>query len=239
MATSDGLHHIELLNGEMAPLAVRRSARARRISLRIDPAGGQVVLTLPEHVGIGEGLAFAEQQSGWISGRLATLPPRVRFDDGAKIPILGETHVIRHEPGARAGVWRASGTLWVSGAEDFIERRVSDFLKAEARREIRPRTQEKYARLSARQARPLGRVTLRDTSSRWGSCSPRGDLNFSWRLVLAPESVLDYVVAHEVAHLAHMDHSPRFWKVCAELTETVEEPRRWLRRNAARLLRYG
>jgi predicted metal-dependent hydrolase len=112
---------------------------------------------------------------------------------------------------------------------------VTDFLRHEARRELSARAGEKAQRI----ARRPGRISIRDTQSRWGSCSSDGDISFSWRLILAPEPVLDYVVAHEVSHLVHLDHGPRFWALVEKLAAEVAGPRRWLRRNGGALLRYG
>lgn len=226
------------LGGRTVPLVCRVSPRARRITLRIDAKTGGVQLTLPRGVPRAEGLAFAESQRAWLLRRLSDLPPRAHFLEGAEIPILGSPHVIRHAPEARRGVWREAGALWVSGGADFIERRVADYLKREAKREIAARAKVKAGLLPAK-ARPLGRVILRDTRSRWGSCAHSGDLSFSWRLILAPEAVLDYVVAHEVAHLAEMNHGPAFWRLVGKLTESVKQPKAWLRREGAGLHRYG
>ncbi len=233
--------------GRTVPLELRVSARARRLSLRLDPARGGLVLTLPEGLPPQRGLEFIERQSGWIVGRLAQLPPRVPFEDGACVPLLGVEHRIRHAPWARGAVWRDSGLLWVSGAAEHLPRRVADFLKAEARREVASRARGKALRLqelaaaapAARPVRALRRIAVRETTSRWGSCTARGDLSFCWRLVLAPEAVLDYVVAHEVAHLAHLDHSPAFWSLCERLAQDCGGSRDWLRRHGASLQRYG
>ncbi len=223
------------IEGREVPLMVRRNPRARRLTLRLDPVEGALHLTLPRGVALTEGLEFAHCRSGWILAQLATLPPRVAFAEGARVPILGESHVIRHAPQARRGVWREGGVIWVSGLADHLARRVADFLKREARREVTGRVHDKAARIGRR----AGRVRLRDTVSRWGSCTADGNLGFSWRLVLAPEAVLDYVVAHEVAHLVHLNHGPRFWAVVRQLTPEVTGPQRWLRTHGGRLLRYG
>ncbi len=223
------------LEGRDVPLLVRRNGRARRISLRLDPSGDHVCLTLPRGVALAEGLDFARSRARWLSGQLASVPPRIPFAPGASLPVLGRDHVIRHCPWARRGVWLEDGGLLVSGFAEHVERRVRDFLKAEARREMTERALEK-ARLAER---TVTSVTLRDTRSRWGSCTPDGAISLSWRLVLAPLPVLDYVVAHEVAHMAHMNHGPRFWALTAKLTDQVTGPQRWLKDNGARLLRYG
>ncbi len=223
------------VEGRSIPLTTRTSRRARSLTLRIDPAEDAVELILPRGVSLREGLRFAEEKSGWILTRLAARAPRVPFVEGAAIPYLGEDHVIRHRPEARGGVWRADGAIHVSGGAEFLARRLADWLKREALRLIDGRCRAMAAAIE----RPIKRIRLRDTRSRWGSCSPEGALNFSWRLVLAPEWVLDYVVAHEVAHLVHGNHGERFWRLVAKLTPRVAEARAWLRRNGDRLLRYG
>lgn len=242
------------VDGRMVPIAVRVNTRARRIILRLAPGAAPdgsdgLSLTLPSHVSLSEGLAFVERSRGWVAARLKRLPAPVPFADGTLLPILGEEHLVKHAPWSRRPPWAEKGILWVGGAEEHLPRRVTDHLKSAARREIAARARAKSAELVAQspssqdrrapQLRPLGRITLRDTRSRWGSCSHRGDLSFSWRLVFAPLPVLDYVVAHEVAHLAHLDHSPAFWRICDDLSEEPGWTKSWLRRHGAELLRYG
>jgi predicted metal-dependent hydrolase len=151
--------------------------------------------------------------------------------------VLGIPHLIRGDAGRLRGLpARFDGTITVPGAPDHLPRRLTDFLKAEAKREIGTRARAKAARLG----RPVAAVTVRDTRSRWGSCSGAGRLAFSWRLIMAPEYVLDYVVAHEVAHLREMNHGPRFWKLCAQLTESdPKAARAWLKRHGGALHAYG
>jgi hypothetical protein len=217
------------------PVELALHPRARRITLRVDKARGTLRLTLPPGVSQAEGLSFAGRQQAWLRRRLSELPAAVPFADGAQVPVLGVPHTIRHEPGARRGVWRAGGTIHVSGEAAHLPRRVGDYLKREARREIVARA----GPLAVRVGRRHGRITVRDTSSRWGSCSAKGDLSFSWRLVLAPEHVLQYVVAHEVAHLRHMNHGPRFWALVDQLVDGVDTSKAWLRHHGPALMRYG
>jgi predicted metal-dependent hydrolase len=223
------------LGGRDIPLILRTSPRARRVTLRIDPAEDAVELVLPRGVSAREGLKFAAEKSGWILTRLAARPPRVPFAPGAVLPLLGIDHVVRHRPEARGVVWREEGAVCVAGRAEHLPRRLGDWLKREARREIAARAAVKAALIGRR----VRRIGLRDPKTRWGSCAPSGVLSFSWRLVLAPEAVLDYVVAHEVAHLVEANHGPRFWRLVARLTAEVEAPRDWLRRYGYRLLRYG
>ena len=221
------------LGGRSVQVAVKRSALARRISLRIDPARG-AVLMLPVKARLAEGERFLLAHRVWLAERLARLPGPVALADGATVPLLGVPHPVRHVPGARRGVWVEGGEILVSGLPEHVGRRTADFLKSEARRLIAPRAQDMAARLG----RKPGRITVKDTRSRWGSCSSTGDLAFSWRLVLAPEQILDYVVAHEVAHLVQMNHSPAFWAVVESLVGDHRPARRWLKINGAGLHRF-
>ena len=223
------------IDGRAVPLRIRRNARARRLVLRIDAASDGAVVTLPPGVPVEDGLDMARQRAAWIAGQLAALPARMSFADGACVPFLGVEHSIRHRPGHRGTVWREDGEILVAGGPEHLARRVGDWLKGEARRLISPLVALKAARLG----RTAGRITLRDTRSRWGSCSANGNLSFCWRLVMAPEAVLDYVVAHEVAHLGMRGHGPRFWRAVAGLTNDAEGARAWLRENGDGLHRYG
>ncbi|MEM7169187.1 MAG: SprT family zinc-dependent metalloprotease [Pseudomonadota bacterium] len=217
------------------PLEVTRHPTARRITLRLTTEGDAVRLVLPRATPLREGLDFAESQKDWLQARLQALPPRIPFRDGQVIPLLGVEHLIVHEPAGRRGVWQEGRQIIVSGKVEHLSRRLTDYLKTLARRTIVPRANEKAERL---QKKP-GRITLRDSRSRWGSCSANGNLNFSWRLILAPEHVLDYVVAHEVAHLVEHNHGPRFWVLAAQLTDDLEGAKKWLKRRGHCLHRYG
>ena len=219
-----------------APLAIRVNPRARRLLLRIDAAARTVELVLPRGVPAEHGLRFLAAQRGWITARLAALPPPVAFVEGALVPVLGVPHRIRRESDPAAPpVAIVDGEIRVRGEPAHLARRVRDHLIHLARQELGRR-----ARLLAAQIdKPVARVSVRDTKSRWGSCSANGSLSFSWRLVLAPDNVVNYVVAHEVAHLAEMNHGPRFWRLLRSLTPDCAAPRAWLTRHRARLLAYG
>lgn len=221
------------LGGHSVDVTVQRSALARRVSLRIDPVRG-AVMVLPAKTRLADAERFLAQHRIWLAERLARLPAKVALTDGATIPLLGTPHAIRHAPEARRGVWTEDGAILVSGRPEHVGRRVADFLKAEAKRLILPCAHD----LAGRLGRAPGRVSVKDTRTRWGSCSSAGDLAFSWRLVLAPEWVLTYVVAHEVAHLVEMNHSPAFWAVVERLVGDHKAPRRWLKLHGSGLHRF-
>jgi len=228
------------LAGRETPVILRRHDRARRISLRIDARRDAAVLTLPPRAAEREAIAFLMQHRDWVLAQLAALPPRVDFADGAVVPLLGRERTIRHDPTSRGrgGVYLAGpeeSELVVAGEAAHLPRRVSDFMKREARAAIKPLARAKADALGVR----TGRIILRDQRSRWGSCTASGDLNFSWRLIYCPMAILDYVVAHEVAHLRHMDHSAAFWTTVAEIAPDPKTSRAWLREHGARLHRIG
>jgi predicted metal-dependent hydrolase len=219
--------------GRATDVRVTRNPRAKRISLRVDPADGAVALTVPWHVSVEEGLRFAKRQSDWLRARLQSVPDATPFADGTEFELLGTRVRVRH--GGKGPAKLIGGELVVGGDMSFVPRRVRDFLKAEARRALTAKSRDVAARLG----KTVKSVRIADPRSRWGSAARDGRLSFSWRLVLAPEFVCDYVVAHEVAHLAHMDHSPRFWATVQTLYGDPARARAWLAANGAALHRYG
>src|SRR5712692_8642186 len=219
-----------------APLSIRLNPRARRLLLRVDASARRVELVLPRGVPAEHGIKFLAAQRGWIAARLAALPPSVPFVEGAIVPVLGLPHRIRRESDPAAPpVAIVDGEIRVRGEPAHLARRVRDHLISFARQELGRRARLHAARIG----KPVTRVSVRDTKSRWGSCSAKGSLSFSWRLVLAPDSVVDYVVAHEVAHLAEMNHGPRFWRLVQSLNPDCAMPRAWLKRHRSRLFSYG
>lgn len=221
-------HH---LPGEPpVPLILRRSARARRISLRISSLDGRVTLTLPGRVPEAEALAFAEEKADWIRSHLANHPGLAPVAIGGRLPVEGQELEIL--AGQGRAVRREAGRIYVpaQGAPKRLER----YLRELARDRLVAASDHYAARLG----RPYTRISLRDTRSRWGSCSAQGALMYSWRLILAPPAVLQYVAAHEVAHLAEMNHSQAFWDQVTRIHGPYEDARRWLRTEGNALHRY-
>ena len=204
--------------------------------MRIDAAERRVELVLPPGVPAAQGLRFLATKRGWIAARLAALPQQVPFSEGAIVPVLGVEHRICREsdPGGPPVVV-VDGKIRVRADPAHLARRVRDHLVALARSELGRRARHAAALIG----RSVARVNIRDTKSRWGSCSGRGNLSFSWRLIFAPEPVIDYVVAHEVAHLAEMNHGPRFWRLVEILSPDSATPRAWLKHHRSRLFCYG
>ena len=219
---------------------VRRHPQARRYTLRIQAATREVVLTMPPRGSLREARAFAQKHGGWIAARLGRLPAAVPFADGTVIPLRGVDHRIEHRRGARGTVWSEPGAdganlLCVAGDAPHVGRRVADHLKREAKRDLDVATRRYAQKLGV----AVRRVSIRDQSSRWGSCSTTGMLSYSWRLILAPPFVLDYLAAHEVAHLVEMNHSPRFWRTVLAMCPDTRRAKVWLDAHGAGLHRYG
>lgn len=225
-------HHVA---GRELPLKIVENARARRLTLRIQPGGAGLRVTIPPGLSTREVERFLERHEGWLKEKLKKLPEQPLVRPGIKIPVRGVAHLIVHEPGRRGTVTPTvidgQPALLVNGDEHHLPRRVSDFLKREARREIEPLVVQYTASVD----RLAKAIRYRDTSSRWGSCASDGVLSFSWRIMMAPRPVIAYLVAHEVAHLQEMNHGPRFWKLCEELCPDTNRCKAWLKRNGTAL----
>lgn len=223
---------ITLAGNPSIAVQLRRSARARRLSLRVSRLDGRVTLTLPNAVPEAEGMAFLRAKEDWLRGQLSGVTGPVTVALGSRLPIEGVQHEIR--AGAGRTVRQDAGVLFVPGSEQQVAARLKGWLRARAR----DRLSEASDRYAARLGRGYNRLTLRDTRSRWGSCTHDGGLMYSWRLILGHPEVLDYVAAHEVAHLAHMNHSGAFWRQVEALYGDWRAPRKWLKDHGTELHRY-
>lgn len=255
--------HYFLCEDEALPIRIRKHPTSRRIVIRYQPRTHSLALTLPRYASLRQGLSFIEEKRPWVISQLRAQPRPQAFAHGANISILGKSYQIQHEPGR--GVARlisspsrgedgrgasgyssvtqcphpnpppnGEGIILVPGAPEFLPRRVRDFLKRLAREEI-----TYYAHLHAeRIGKKIARISLRDTSSHWGSCNSSGNLSFSWRLIFAPREVLEYVVCHEVAHLKHLNHSKAFWDTVETLFPDHVLARAWLKKHGNSLHGY-
>jgi predicted metal-dependent hydrolase len=225
-------------DGTVFQVSVRRRPTARRMTLRVSGTNGEIVLTLPQRAAFKTAQSFVQGHAGWIASRVARIPEKIGFEPGSLVPLRGVPHRIVHEPGSRGATRLGQGdvpSIIVHGEVASVPGRVRRFLAAEAGRDLA----EAVLRHTTNLGIPARKVTLRDTRSRWGSCSSTGALSFSWRLIMAPPLVLDYLAAHEVAHLKEMNHSSRFWAVTRTLCPRTDEAEAWLNRHGAGLHRYG
>lgn len=219
-----------LLHGE-PPIAVKVvvSARAKRMSLRVSRVDGAVRLSLPKRASQAEAREFLNEKANWIRKHVEAHVPANTLAFGGTVPYLGQDHLIVVGKGRRAVAQQ--GEIHCPPSDAMLGPRIKALFKAEARQTLTQASQT-YAQMIGRTP---NRIVLKDTRSRWGSCSSQGNLNYSWRLIMAPPEVLDYVAAHEVAHLRHMDHSHRFWGLVGEICPGFEAPRRWLRQHGGAL----
>lgn len=230
--TAADLDLAEILGADLADrVRTVHNPRARRVSLRVDTAEGVVVLVRPRRAGDAFVAQFVTAKRRWIAQQLAKIPQPVAFGDGMALSVLGETLSVCLAPEKRGGVWREGAVLFVSGRPEHAARRIRDWLKGEARRHFGPMARELAGKLD----RTVTHLIIRDPRSRWGSCNRDGTVSLSWRLMLAPATVARYVVAHEVAHLKHMNHRPAFWRTVEALVDDAKSARVWLKRHGASL----
>ncbi|WP_037067683.1 M48 family metallopeptidase [Allorhizobium undicola] len=221
--------------GRDVTVTIRENVRARRLTLRIEPGGRALRMTVPKGLREADISEFLDRHRGWIAARLARYDKDNSLRAGGEILLRGVPHRIVHT-GHLRGVTETAmedgvPVIRVSGLEEHLGRRLSAFLKKEAKGDLE--------RLVAVHTRRLGKaangLTMKDTRSRWGSCSWQGNLSFSWRIVMAPPAVIDYLAAHEVAHLREMNHGPGFWALCRELCPGMDEAKAWLKRHGSEL----
>ncbi len=226
---------ITLPNGQLVGLTLRHNKRAKRLILRFDPISQGVIVTLPAKATLKHALRFVDQHENWVMTQMEKSSPSTKMEEGAIIPIEGIEYKIFHNPDKRFGVEMTSdGEIYVAGTKDHLARRLTDFLKKQARSRLQIQVDLCCDKIHTQHRR----IAIRDTKSRWGSCATNGNLNFSWRLILASPEILNYVAAHEVAHLREHNHSPAFWAVVKELDPNWKKSRDWLKSNGAKLHAY-
>ncbi len=223
------------LGDRTAPLTARINRRARRLIVTVDAVSGRVFVTAPSKRALPEALDFARKRARWISRQLEHGKRAKPFQDGTVFPYRGAPVAVVNEGGPRSGVRLVGDRVFAGGEPRHLNRRVTDWLKGEARRTLTERT-DHYADLLGQKRGP---ITIRDTRSRWGSCARDGALSFSWRLIIAPPEILDYVAAHECAHLIHLNHSPAYWRVLKGLGVDARSARDWFAAHGQGLYAYG
>lgn len=217
------------------PLILRRHPRARNLKLRFEAKSSSALLTLPHGVSDRKAIQFAQQNHGWIKDQYDKAPKAIPLQSGQIIPFQGKSVTILHEEGETAIIKHKGDHLIVGGPKAAFEKRLQNWLIKQARITFKEAV-DNFAPLL--QHRPH-RIMVRDTKSRWGSCSSKKTLSFSWRLIMAPPEILHYVVAHEMAHLVEMNHSPAFWNVVGKLCPDWRKSRRWLKSKGNGLMIIG
>lgn len=233
--SNDALPDFLQVGEELLPLVIRRHKSAKRICLRYNPTDHAISLTLPRHTRVNDGLLFLMQKSEWLIETLRDMPTKKQIKPGVVIPLLGKRVRMKHDETLTRKWIVKDDVLYVGGPRDEFAERVTEALK-----KIASVTLTNLAvRDASRIGRKLARVTVRDTRSRWGSCSSTARLSFSWRLIFAPREVMEYVVAHEVAHLRHMNHSKAFWNAVESICPDYEAAKDWLKLHGKDLYRFN
>lgn len=217
---------------------IKHSPRARRLALRLDPKDRVINLVVPRGVSMRNAERFAYDHADWIEEKLQELPPAVPFEHGRIIPLLGKSLEILIEQDdafKRTAIIMTDNHLIVRTNKDDPSGRIERYLRNLAKEKLTEMALAKASDIG----KPVASITVRDTKSRWGSCSEDGKLSFSWRLIFAPPLAMDYVVAHEVAHLVHMHHKKSFWVLCRELSIDYLEGEFWMRNHGTELMRFG
>ena len=217
------------------PLILRRHPRAKNLKLRFEPKSCSALLTLPPGVSDRKALQFAKKHLDWIKEQYEKTPEAIPLSAGEIIPYRGRDVDIIHNPDRPATVQMKNGQLIVGGPLSGFETRLQNWLKKQARRALNQAVEDFKPALG----QSPHKVMVRDTSSRWGSCSSRKTLSFSWRLIMADPEILHYVVAHEMAHLVEMNHGPAFWGLVEKLYPDWKISRRWLKTEGSRLMLIG
>ncbi len=226
-------------DGVERTVAIKLSSRARRIQIKIDHHGGGIHLTIPKSISPAKGMEFIKKQQSWILGKLSRLEDGHPFENGMILPFKGRPCRVVHSPGRGLVSFNSQDAeIQVHGQIEHLPRRLLDWLKKQAKADLSARSVAKAHKLGL----TIKQITIRDQKTRWGSCSSNKTLSYSWRLILAPPTVLDYMAAHEVAHLKEMNHGPNFWRLTDSLLEPNtdrEEAQRWLKNEGRRLFSYG
>jgi len=222
------------LDGEVLEIPVHVRAQARRMILRFDPRTHRPQMTCPPGTPVRSLERFLHDSRLWLAAEWLARPPAPEFAPGMSIPFLGTDHALVCDPSAPRGVVLVDDQMRVGGPADMAQRRVTDFMRREAKARLTPLVHHAADQLGA--GGQVTQIRFTDTTSRWGSCSAKGIIRLNWRLVMAPEPVMAYVAAHEAAHLLEMNHSQRFWAHVTRIYGDWKPQRRWLRSEAARQL---
>lgn len=216
-------------------MKVVHSGRSRRLTLRIDKKERLAVLTIPKYCSRKKAVSFVESHQDWVLDNLRKIPELKNFQNHDKISLFGRQYTIEHSSiRGNTRIDKKNHVLYVSGGIEFLHRRVKDFIKKLALEEFTRRSKETADKIG----KTVHNICIKDTKSRWASCSTLNNINYSWRLALAPEFVIRYIVAHEVSHLKHQDHSAYFWALVEFLEEDMQKGREWLTENGHLLYMY-
>ena len=214
------------------PVKLRKSPLAKRVSIRIRQ--GNVTLVVPKRASMSRAVKFLNSKEEWVRTTLQKQPQKIALSIGSEIPVLGTLHKVEYAGMCgKSGV--VDGKIIICGDEKLAAKKIKKVLSEFVKAEITEAANQKSAQINKK----FSKISIRETSSRWGSCARSGNLSFSWRIVFAPREVMEYLVSHEVAHLAEMNHSKRFWAVVESLCPRYKILRAWLAKNGSKLHLYS
>ena len=217
---------------DIFPVKFQRSLKSKSIKITPNLAKRIIIVSFPIYILKSTAITFLENNKSWVSKKLERIPSFKTISDGQTISFLGQNYKIKHLPDARRGVWIEGEYIFVSGELDFLNRRVKDFLKNEFKKYLIKQTKYYADKIE----KSYKKITIKEITSRWGSCASNGNIVFNWRLCFAPVNVIDYVTAHEVVHLKELNHSIKFWKLVKQICDyNVDEAIQWLNRNGSKL----
>ncbi len=223
------------ISGIDYPISIKKNARSKRLTMRVDPYKGIINVTTPKRVSKRKVISFILEHQEWLAKQHQSLKGPISFDEGAIIPIKGKAFTIQHIEKRGIYIEKQRTYLIVSCPKLRLKSAIKRYLKEQARKTLTKLAQEKATQID----KSIANISIKDTKTRWGSCSSKNNLNFSWRIIMAPDYVIDYLVAHEVAHLQHMNHSKAFWDLCFTLSKDGSQGKKWLRTHGSELQRYG
>ena len=210
------------------PVTIRRLPQAKQMTLRVAPDGSEIRISIPRWARDEDALDFVTLRKDWIAAQLAHQAPRVAIGPGKAVPYRGTPHALHHDPALPRRIGIDGGTIRIGGPADGLDKRLARWLQAESRGLFAADLAD-YCHRAGVTAPALA---LSSAQARWGSCSARGVVRINWRLVMAPDAVRRSVVAHEVAHLVHFNHSPAFHALLAQVFEgDVADANGWLKRH--------
>jgi len=215
-------------------IKINQSSRSKKLTLKVDGKSNIPILSMPGLCSQKRAFEFVKAHLDWLEEKLSQSVAPQKFKNGDKFSLFGQELEIKHSPELRAGVVIEGGLIKVSGETGFLHRRVKDFIKKQAKDKLKKLSQEKAAILGYK----INNVVIKDTKSRWGSCSSNSNINYNWRIALAPEYVTEYLVSHEVSHLKHQDHSKDFWACVKTLMPDYVQGKNWLRTKGKELYIY-
>lgn len=215
-------------------IKIIKSPKAKRLTLRIDAKERLPILTIPSRCSAKRAVEFVEMHRAWLEENLQKIPAIKHFENGEKISLMGKEYTINHCPQKRCGVMIEEDNIVVSGSKEFLHRRICDFIKKKAQEQLLKKSQTLANKIGCH----VNHVSIKDTKSRWGSCSSLENINYNWRICMAPKYVINYLVAHEVSHLLHQDHSREFWQCVKKLCPDAAKGRLWLKNYGKELYRY-